>query len=244
MICGTILTLGDSLTAGARAEHDGHAGLGFPEWLPPILDHLMPGDGSVEPMEWAVLNRGISGQTTRQILDRAPGAFRELQGCFGAKWAVVIAGTNDSKAAPPIVEWEALYRQIVHWARRFDIPVLLGTFPPVVPAAMPAYSARSVAWLAEASDRVRAIAAELDGRPSRVGVLELADLGTEYLVDGVHLTPAGYREVAVRVAAAMTEAPVDEVRARAPEVPEGRFASLLSACQPIPLAPQPSRKRR
>lgn len=241
MIQGTTLALGDSITFGARSEQDGHAGLGYPEWLVPILDHVMPAAPGVEPMEWAVLNRGISGQTTRQIADRAPGAFRELTGCAGARWAVVLAGTNDSKYAPPIAEWEALYRQILHWGRRAEIPMAVCTFPQVIPAAMPAFTQRSAEWLLEASDRVRAIAAELDGRPSQVRVVELCDMGADYLVDGVHLTPAGYREVAIRVAAGLTGAEVADVRALAPEVPAGRFAGLLSAGVEVAAAP---RKRK
>lgn len=244
MIFGSISAIGDSLTFGARAEQDGHAGLGYPEWLVPILEHATPATLGVEPMEWAVLNRGVSGQTTRQILDRTPGAVRELASLAGAKWCVVLAGTNDSKVAPPIEEWEALYRQILHWPRRFEIPLAVCTFPPVLPAAMPAFSQRSTDWLLEASDRVRAIAAELDWRPSPVRVIELADLGVEYLVDGVHLTPAGYREVAVRVAAGLTGAGVEAICAIAPQVPAGRFSRLLTSCAPVVEATGHKRERR
>jgi lysophospholipase L1-like esterase len=228
MIYATVTCLGDSLLSGARAEHDGHAGLGVSEWLAPILEHVMPEAPGVEPMEWASLNRGIAGQTTRQILDRAPGAVRELAAYAGGKWLVLLAGTNDSKTCPPIEEWELLYRQIVHFARRAGVPVALCTFPPVQPAAMPVYTQGSVDWLARASERVRAIAAELDGRPIPVRLIDLADLPTDYLVDGVHFTPAGHREVACRIAAGLTGAEVGDVRNLAPEVPAGRYASLAA----------------
>jgi lysophospholipase L1-like esterase len=243
VIYSTVLCCGDSLLSGARAEHDGHAGLGASEWLPVVLDHLMPATEGVEPMEWAALNRGVPGQTTRQILDRAPGAIREVASYPGGKWVVLLAGTNDSKACPPIEEWEMLYRQIVHFARRAGVPIALCTFPPVQPAAMPAYTPESVAWLAKASERVRAMAAELDGRPVPCRLIELADLPTEYLVDGVHFTPAGHREVAIRIAAGLTGAEVADVRALAPEVPAGRFAGLLAARDVIEVAP-PTRKRK
>src|SRR5688572_18304852 len=106
MIYGTILGLGDSLVAAARAEHDRGAGRGWLERLPALLD---PRTGT----EWAVLNRGISGQTTREVLDRTPGAVRELAGCAGAKWAVVLCSTNDSKGGGADLDaWEQLYRLI------------------------------------------------------------------------------------------------------------------------------------
>jgi lysophospholipase L1-like esterase len=247
MIYGTVGCLGDSLLAGARADHDAHAGLGAPEWLVPILDLATPAAPGVEPMEWAALSRSISGQTTRQILDRAPAVVREVAGYAGAKWLVVLAGTNDSKACPPLAEWEALYRQILHFARRANVPIAVCTFPPVVPAAMPCYTRASVEWLQAASQRVREIAAELDGRPVPVVVVELEDLPSSLLVDGVHFTPDGHREVAVRIAAALTGAPVEAVRALAPEVPAGRYASLAPRVetkvrrerQPRKVAPDP-----
>jgi len=124
MLYSTVLCLGDSLTFGARAEVDGHAGLGYPEHLPALLNPATPGT------EWAVLNRGISGQVTRQVLDRAPGAFRELAACAGPKWAVILAGTNDSKAGGvPLDEWTTLYRQVLHWGRRAGVPMILGVNP-------------------------------------------------------------------------------------------------------------------
>lgn len=240
MIIGTVLCLGDSLTAGARAEHDAHAGLGYPEWLVSILDLATPNPPDVDPMEWATLNRGISGQTTRQIADRAPAAFREMNAYPGAKWGVVLAGTNDSKACPPLSEWEALYRQILHWPRRANVPLALCTFPPLSPGPMPYFTEASSAWLARASERVRAIAKELDGRPSPVRLVELSDLGTEYLVDGVHLTAEGYRELAIRVAAALLGADVARIRALAPAAPSGRYASLTEG---IPVERATRRKR-
>lgn len=194
MLFGTVLCLGDSLTFGARADVDGHAGLGYPEHLPPMLD-------AATGAEWAVLNRGISGQTTRQILDRAPGAFRELAASPGPKWAVVLAGTNDSKGAGVNHdEWEALFVQVCHWARRSGTPLAVCTFPPVDPKAMPAFTSASKAWLREASRRVRALAAKWDNAPSPVRLVELSDLDPALLCDGVHLTPEGYRAVARRVA--------------------------------------------
>jgi len=61
-------------------------------------------------------------------------------------------------------------------------------------------------WL----ELLQALVAELDNAPSPVVLVDLADLPVSMLVDGVHLTRDGYRELAVRVARAMAG---DRVRA-------------------------------
>lgn len=197
MLFGSLLLLGDSLTFGARADVGGHAGLGYPEHLASILS------GSTGE-EWSPLNRGISGQTIRQIADRAPGAFRELLAYAGPRWAVVLAGTNDAKhPGAPLDEWELLLRQVVAWGRRASVPLALCTFPPIRGDAMPAFGPNAQAWADAASARVRALVAELDGSPSPVVLVELADMPDSLLCDGVHLSPVGYRAMALRVADAL-----------------------------------------
>ena len=183
MTFGTVLCLGDSITFGARAK------LGYPEWLPSLVDN----QGSVE---WSTLNRGISGQTTRQILDRAPGCVRELAGLPGAKWAVLLAGTNDSKRnGVTIDEWWLLYNQIVTWFRRYDLPMALCTFPKVNFLRMPSFTAESNEWLERASDHVRLIANTHGAK-----LIELSDIeDIDDIPDGVHLSADAYREFAIRV---------------------------------------------
>lgn len=197
MLFLTILCGFDSISFGARAEVGGHAGLGYPEHLASIMSEQA---GS----ECAVLNRGISGQTIRQIADRAPGAFRELLAYAGPRWAVVLAGTNDAKhPGVPLDEWEVLYRQTISWGRRAVVPLALCTFPPIRGAAMPAFGPNAQAWADAASARVRALVAELDGNPSPVVLVELADMPDSLLCDGVHLSAVGYRALALRVADAL-----------------------------------------
>ena len=197
MLYGTLLLLGDSITFGARADTAGHACLGYPEHLASLLSPHAD-------CEWSPLNRGISGQTTRQIADRAPGAFRELLAYAGPRWAVVLAGTNDAKhPGVPLDEWEVLFRQTISWGRRAVVPLALCTFPPIRGAAMPAFGPNAQAWADAASARVRAIVAELDGSPSPVVLVELADMPDSLLCDGVHLSAVGYRALALRVADAL-----------------------------------------
>ena len=186
MLYGTILCLGDSMTFGARSP------IGYPEYLGPMM--------SRSNVEWVALNRGISGQTTRQILDRAPAAVQQLNSFSGPKWCVVMAGTNDSKGRGlPLHEWEMLYRQILHWPLRFGIPLALCTYPSVDHKMMPDFSATSNKWLSEASSRVRNIVDELEQK-NTVSLVELEGFPVEYLCDGVHLNKGGYLEMANRVA--------------------------------------------
>ncbi len=203
MIYGTVLCLGDSLTEGARAP------MGWPEMLPELLDVRSVGT------EWATLNHGISGQTTLQILRRTPAAVRSLASLPGTKWAVILAGTNDAKNRRPdatetLLWWSRLYEQILHWPRRYpDVNIALCTFPPVS-GEMPAFTDANP-WLKLASETVRQMASyhngrtTRDGTSSRVVVVDLEDMPTENLVDGVHLTHDGNRWVARRVADVLLE---------------------------------------
>lgn len=214
MLFGTLAIIGDSLLAGARAETSGHAGLGVPEHLARVLSVCTS-------EEWGVLNRAVSGQTTRQIADRAPGAVRELLAYAGPRWVVFLAGTNDSKGpGVPIDEWEILYRQAAAWARRASLPLVLATFPPVDPGAMPAFGRNANDWLAAASARVRSLALDWDGSPAPVVLVELSDLPLDALCDGVHFRPEAHLAVALRFADAMLRRPerpwsvlLDEARA-------------------------------
>jgi lysophospholipase L1-like esterase len=190
-IYGTVLCLGDSLTYGARGSR------GYPEILPDLLN-----SGSTN---WSTLNRGISAETTRDILLRTPGAVRELASLPGAKWCVILAGTNDSKSdGLDINTWCSLYRQIVSWPRRHGIPTILCTMPPVVPAEMPCFTRASQAWIDDANMAIREFVREFNCNPSPVALCDLADMPEgmpEYmLVDGVHCTMEGYHFIAERVA--------------------------------------------
>lgn len=194
MLYGTVCCLGDSLTAGARAL------LGYPELLPDLMRD------TEARTEWATRNFGVSGETTRQILDRTPGVVGWLASQAGARRLVLLAGTNDSKAGGSqtisVDQWESLYRQILHWPRRHGIPSVVCTFPPLEANTreMPFFTDRSRAWLEEASTRVRKLQEELNCEPVPVTLCEMADMPPSHLADGVHLKPSGYAWMAARIA--------------------------------------------
>lgn len=204
MICGTVLCLGDSLTFGARSPR------AYPDLLVPLLDARSAGT------RWATLNRSVCGETAWQVLQRTPGAVRELAGLFGAKWCVVLAGTNDAKGGgrggEGLRDLEDLLHQIVHWPLRYGIPTALCTYPPVL-AEMPEFGGGARTWLRAASQVVREVAASYDevptadGRCCRMPVVDLeAHVLPVHLADGVHLTRQGYEEVALLVADAILPA--------------------------------------
>jgi len=184
MIHRTVLALGDSLTYGARRE-----GGGWCDLLPTLLPD----------MATAVLNRGVCGETTWDILQRTPGVVRELASLPGDKVMTLWAGTNDSKDdGGDLGAWVRSYQQILHWPERYGIPVLLLTLPPVVPGAMHCYTAKSLDWLEKSNGAIRTLALA-SGRE----LVECSDLTTDHLCDGVHLDHNGHAIVAQRVAEAI-----------------------------------------
>jgi len=209
MIVGTVLCLGDSLTDGARAP----SGYGYPEMLVDILNTRSTNT------RWACLNRGVSGETTSQILRRTPGAVRELDGMFGAKWCVILAGTNDSKGGgcgqDGLDRWYRLWCQIVEWPLRYGIPTAVCTFPPVS-SEMPEFTNRAIEWLNKATIRIRGFVADWIGRDGGpdgmvvpLRVIDLSTMKPSLLVDGVHLIQGGYAVLANRVADVIMPGPHD-----------------------------------
>jgi len=187
MIFGTVSCLGDSLLHGARRQ-----GRGVPELLP----EFMPQDGT----EWIGLNRAISGETTWQILQRAPAAARELAGLPGAKWCVFLAGTNDTKGAGsgmPLVVWWRNYTACLHWLRRYDLPTVVCTIPPLRPDVMPCYTRHSMAMIKGMNEAIRSL------ESPTLRVAELEDMPLDHLCDGVHWSDAGIAFACRRIVEAM-----------------------------------------
>jgi lysophospholipase L1-like esterase len=183
VIYGTVLCLGDSMTFGARSEYV----RGYPEELAKLLsDHF--------DQAWTCLNEGVNGECSIDVLRRAFPVIRDCAALPGPKWGCLMVGTNDSKNPDLPMD---LYRdnlvQIIRIFRRFHIPLLLGTLPPVKGNCMPCFDTeKSNAWIRRANDAVRELAETF-----RVVPVEFSDMES-YLVDGVHFSHAGYAEMARR----------------------------------------------
>lgn len=183
MIYGTVLCLGDSMTSGARSEY----GRGYPEELSRLLSNHFD-------QAWTCLNEGVNGECSIDVLRRAFPAIRDCASLPGPKWACLMVGTNDSKNPDYPIE---LYRdnlvQIIRIFRRFHIPLLIGTLPPVKGNCMPCFDTdRSNAWIRKANEVIQALAEELC-----IGVVDFSDMES-YLIDGVHFNHAGCLEMAKR----------------------------------------------
>lgn len=243
-VYGTVLCLGDSLTFGARSNEGGP-----PEFLEDLLNERMRATG--DETEWACINAGVSGQTSLEIRRRAPPLVQSLGRTPGARWLVLLLGTNDSKAGGgaigtldvSLARWEANVRSVLRWAVREELAIALCTLPPVDPRKMPAF-AGAEPWIARANDRLRALAAEYDNRPRPVALVELSDLPRQMLADGVHLKPAGCREVARRLCDALAGPdPFALAASEEPETVPAPDAGPEPELEPVPEASPPARLR-
>jgi len=186
MIYGTVLSLGDSLTFGARCY------LGFPEYL--ARDLTLRHDRRIE---WSAINAGVCGETTRQILDRTPALVQRFAALPGPKVITYLAGTNDSKGnGTRPLEWQEAYRQTVRWLRRVHgARIVLCTIPALQSDQMPCYTEGSMRWIERANYAIRDMHDVLNSRS--INLVDLADI--HETVDGVHLTPEASETVAGRI---------------------------------------------
>lgn len=174
MIYGTILCLGDSQTRGARTY------LGWPELL---AERMTERTGT----EWSAINAGVNREQTRQILDRTPGMLAQLQAMAGAKWIIVMAGTNDFMCIDDdrtMRDARIAFRQILRWVRRTKIPFVVMSPPNTDGVQMPQFSASKLqrdAW----AQVVR----------EEAGDAPFIDLGfidpRQHMCDGVHFSDSG-----------------------------------------------------
>ncbi len=111
----TLVTFGDSLTAGFGAE-PGHA---FPDYLQKQLD--------AKKLAYRVVNLGVSGETTSDALNRVPLVLAE-------KPAIVVVefGGNDGLRGLPMKTSHANLDQVVGAIQKSGAKVLLAgmTLPP------------------------------------------------------------------------------------------------------------------
>ncbi len=103
-----IVALGDSLTSGH--------GIGAPRAYPAILQERLARAG----FDFAVVNAGISGETSAQALRRLDYAL------YGDVRVLIVAlGANDGLRGVPVPQLKANLSQIIETAQRRGISVLL-----------------------------------------------------------------------------------------------------------------------
>ena len=153
----------------------------------------MVGDSLVQYVEWHellgrgdVLNRGIGGETTADLLDRI-GEINSLK----PRQIFLLIGTNDvdmqGVTADGVI---ARYRQIVEGLSRAGAKVVCLSIP------MMRYREKN-SLISEINQRIKLLE-----REGSVTYIELNErlavngfLSGEYTYDGVHLTGRGYRKI-------------------------------------------------
>lgn len=184
------------------------------------------------------LDRGISGQTSGQILDRFTQDVLDLS----PRAVVLLAGSNDLRLDLPTAQTEADLARMVELAQGRGIAVVLGTLPPlehfpafdlVGPRQAPAAEAARLEREVGALDTwIRAYAAAHHvGLVDYYRVLAGPDRGwgPGLSVDGVHPSRAGYARMASLVQRAVAAA-----LAAPPAGPAGRPLLTRPAEPPSP----------
>lgn len=172
-----VLALGDSITHGTGAAPD----VAYPAQLARLTG-------------WNVINAGVPGDTTAQMLERLPALLAEHTPAL----VIVSAGGNDFLRHLPEADTEANLRRIVALARGAGAQVLLVAVPrPTLAAAVGAGLSDHPLY-----DR---LAGEL-ALPLHAGGWARV-LGDEQLKsDQIHANAAGYRAFAVGLLATLRDA--------------------------------------
>jgi lysophospholipase L1-like esterase len=187
-----IVAIGDSTTAGTPAfaspieappDGRGDKTSQYAYWL--MKDHP----------EWEVLNRGVNGERSDQILSR----FERDVLAARPKVVVIIAGVNDVYQGRPVAHVTQQLERMYHTAARAGIRVVAGSIIPYN-TATPVQNARMSdinAWIRGRADAD----ANIDFADTRAAVA--APGNPDLLVsspDGLHPSVDGYRRMATAIA--------------------------------------------
>lgn len=186
MIYNTIFCIGDSLTYGARDEYN----RGYPVELAKMLNDKDPSQF------WVVINEGINGQRSGDILRRLPSVltYQEVQ------VILIQAGTNDCMdLLPPNLYQDNMY-QIINTSQIIQNPVtsvykykrkiILGSLISLDGFGLLYYGKNGAEMLREYNSVLRGLAKSFD-----IPLVNLTSL-EQYRVDACHLNNAGYKEMA------------------------------------------------
>jgi len=189
MIGGVFLAIGDSLTYGARDEY----GLSYPEMVARMF--------SVDRQMWTAVNRGVSGETSAEILRRCYTHVHEFP---DAHEVFLWAGFNDAKTqvkTPPNMYFDnmvSMINSIIATGRAcylLNLPAMEGFgAPDFVDNKLIEMYNDELDILYDKYSTCRVFPVDVSAIPSK------------HRVDGVHLTHAGNVWVAGRVHQAIVKA--------------------------------------
>lgn len=194
-----IMTFGDSLTEGATIlSNDPYAIVHPPETAyPTVLRQLLSAHYTDQTI--TVFNRGLPGEQASRALSRFIATF-----VADAPDVVVLQeGYNDyNQTASDVAGIEGAVRGITELAgeaRRRGARVFICTLAPSRPGRV----AIPMSALSFINDRLRAVARGEGAVLVDLFSALLPDVNTNVSIDGLHLTPLGYRRVAETVFAAI-----------------------------------------
>ena len=194
-----IMAFGDSLTAGATVLGDNQYDVvTLPQIAyPAVLSQLLSARYTDQTI--TVFNRGLGGEESWRALSRFIATF-----VADAPDVVVLQeGYNDFRRAESgavgIANIEAGIRDLAGEARRRGARVFICTLAP----GRPGRGQIPTSALLDINERLRTIARQEGAVLVDIYTPLLPDVNAYVSIDGLHLTPAGYRKVAETVFAAI-----------------------------------------
>ena len=175
MIWNEIVCLGDSLTYGARDRY----GRSYPAELGKILS-------SVTGEFYICHNYGINGETSSDLLRRS---WHILKSNSAAKICLLMIGTNDTKLPMPLDIYEDNMRQIIKSIRANGKTPIVATLPDL---EFSPYYMQNRDYILKYNQVILRLSTEMNFLVCRMDNLK------DHLIDGVHFTHEGYKEVAKR----------------------------------------------
>jgi lysophospholipase L1-like esterase len=178
----TLLSFGDSITAGARSY------LGYPEICGDILGRHLD-------KHWHVINHAVNGYTTMDLVKSMNPLLENYKGSFPSLVTVMI-GTNDIKNKVSTEEFMVAYRQLVIKLRLLAINdnVLLLKIPRFTQKVFYPYHFSMNEQVSEFNSCIESIAAA-----HQLRCLEF-DFSDDDFFDGVHLNAKGSHAAGIQLA--------------------------------------------
>jgi lysophospholipase L1-like esterase len=133
-------------------------------------------------------NYGVNGETSADILRRSWNILRSNKGC---KIALLLIGTNDTKAPTPIGVYEDNLHQLIMSIKAHGMKLVVGTLPEL---EFSPFYAQNRQYTEIYSSKIREMS-----KKHGFEVCELSEM-QKYLIDGVHFDNEGYVEIAKRFA--------------------------------------------
>lgn len=182
-----VLALGDSETYGARATH----GRTYPHLLEEKLASIHTGVPSI------VLNRGVNGETSWQIVDRAQSYLTDDP---WIKVVLCMMGTNDSKPHidTPVDYYLSQWERLKRACDCTDTLLFALEIHAIDPVGQPEYDEQSLSRIKTFNDALSSWASE-NSVPYIGGLYDLFLDDPSLLADGIHPTNHGNLLIADKV---------------------------------------------